>query len=229
MLSRMADLDPRLLRRMNAQRVLDALRETGATAGHRAGRRAPGCRGRRWTRSPTTSCGSAGSRRWRAVEAPRAAARRAALAFRADAGYVVGRRHRRGQGARGRRRPARRGGRRARARVRRRGAAAGDPASRPRTLKDAGIARSCCLACVGCTGAMDTPRGRVLFCSVFPDDFDLAGALAGTLGRADRDRERLQPGRDRRALAAAPRAASTTSSACSRASGSARASWSAAS
>jgi predicted NBD/HSP70 family sugar kinase len=32
-------------------------------------------------------------------------------------------------------------------------------------------------ACVGCTGAMDRARGRVLFSSVFPDDFDLAAAL----------------------------------------------------
>jgi len=33
-------------------------------------------------------------------------------------------------------------------------------------------------ACVGCTGAMNTARGTVLFSSVFPDDFDLAGAFA---------------------------------------------------
>jgi predicted NBD/HSP70 family sugar kinase len=32
-------------------------------------------------------------------------------------------------------------------------------------------------ACVGCTGAMDRARGTVLFSSVFDDDFDLAGAL----------------------------------------------------
>ena len=42
--------------------------------------------------------------------------------------------------------------------------------------------------------------GRVLFSSVFPDDFDLAGALALDARPADRGRERLQPGRDRRAL-----------------------------
>jgi predicted NBD/HSP70 family sugar kinase len=52
------------------------------------------------------------------------------------------------------------------------------------TLKDAGIAREALLAsCVGCTGAMDTPTGRVLFSSVFPAGFDLAGALARTLSR----------------------------------------------
>ncbi|WP_028065218.1 ROK family transcriptional regulator [Solirubrobacter soli] len=32
-------------------------------------------------------------------------------------------------------------------------------------------------ACVGCTGAMDRTRGTVLFSSVFDDDFDLAGAI----------------------------------------------------
>ena len=33
-------------------------------------------------------------------------------------------------------------------------------------------------ACVGCTGAMDRARGSVLFSSVFDDGFDLAGAIA---------------------------------------------------
>jgi predicted NBD/HSP70 family sugar kinase len=33
-------------------------------------------------------------------------------------------------------------------------------------------------ACVGCTGAMDRARGTVLFSSVFEDDFDLAGAFS---------------------------------------------------
>lgn len=52
------------------------------------------------------------------------------------------------------------------------------------TLGDAGLSRADLVSsCVGCTGAMDSPRGRVLFSSVFPDDFDLAGALARTLGR----------------------------------------------
>jgi predicted NBD/HSP70 family sugar kinase len=36
---------------------------------------------------------------------------------------------------------------------------------------------------VGCTGAMDTKRGRVLFSSVFPSGFDLSDAMRGTLGR----------------------------------------------
>jgi predicted NBD/HSP70 family sugar kinase len=52
------------------------------------------------------------------------------------------------------------------------------------TLSDAGVTRAELLSsCVGCTGAMDTPRGRVLFSSVFEDDFDLAGSLARSLGR----------------------------------------------
>src|SRR3954447_12568757 len=37
-------------------------------------------------------------------------------------------------------------------------------------------------ACVGCTGAMNAAEGRVLFSSVFPDGFDLADALTGTFG-----------------------------------------------
>jgi predicted NBD/HSP70 family sugar kinase len=51
-------------------------------------------------------------------------------------------------------------------------------------LKAAGIAREQVLmAGVGCTGPMDPVSGRVLFSTVFPEGFDLAGALAGTLGR----------------------------------------------
>ena len=96
------------------------------------------------------------------------------------------------------------------------------------TLTDAGVARSELLSsCVGCTGAMDTPRGRVLFSSVFEDDFDLAGSMARSLGRPvviENDCN-LAVIAERWCGAAA---GSTTSSACSRASGSARASWSAA-
>ena len=51
------------------------------------------------------------------------------------------------------------------------------------TLTDAGVRRDQLLfSCVGCTGAMDTARGRVLFSSIFDDDFDLAGAFARSLG-----------------------------------------------
>jgi predicted NBD/HSP70 family sugar kinase len=52
------------------------------------------------------------------------------------------------------------------------------------TLGDAGVTRGDLLSsCVGCTGAMDTPRGRVLFSSVFEDGYDLAGSMARSLGR----------------------------------------------
>src|SRR3954454_1449605 len=37
-------------------------------------------------------------------------------------------------------------------------------------------------SCAGCTGPIDRD-GRVLFSSIFPEGFDLAGALAGPLGR----------------------------------------------
>ena len=51
-------------------------------------------------------------------------------------------------------------------------------------LKEAGLApRELLGACVGCTGAMDTATGRVLFSSIFPAGYDLGKALAGTLGR----------------------------------------------
>jgi predicted NBD/HSP70 family sugar kinase len=53
------------------------------------------------------------------------------------------------------------------------------------TLKDAGITREQLLmSCVGCTGPMDPATGHVLFSSVFPEGFDLARALSGTLGHA---------------------------------------------
>lgn len=47
-------------------------------------------------------------------------------------------------------------------------------------LADAGVA-SPVSSCVGCTGPMDPRTGHVLFSSVFPDDFDLAGAMASVL------------------------------------------------
>jgi predicted NBD/HSP70 family sugar kinase len=53
------------------------------------------------------------------------------------------------------------------------------------TLADAGLPGTRLLsACIGCTGPMDTRRGRVLFSTIFPDGFDLAGALAPVLGPA---------------------------------------------
>jgi predicted NBD/HSP70 family sugar kinase len=52
-------------------------------------------------------------------------------------------------------------------------------------LKEAGVAREDLVgACVGCTGAIDRPRGRVLFSSVFAAGFELARAFRGTLGNA---------------------------------------------
>jgi predicted NBD/HSP70 family sugar kinase len=51
-------------------------------------------------------------------------------------------------------------------------------------LKDAGLRTGELLgAVVGCTGAMDSATGRVLFSSVFPGGYDLGKALARTLGR----------------------------------------------
>jgi predicted NBD/HSP70 family sugar kinase len=53
------------------------------------------------------------------------------------------------------------------------------------TLEDAAVGREQLLgACVGCTGAMDTPNGHVLFSTVLPEGFDLAGAFRPTLGSA---------------------------------------------
>lgn len=52
------------------------------------------------------------------------------------------------------------------------------------TLRAAGIKRDRLLSsCVGCTGPMNPTTGRVLFSDVFPEGFDLAGAMARTLGR----------------------------------------------
>jgi predicted NBD/HSP70 family sugar kinase len=56
-------------------------------------------------------------------------------------------------------------------------------ASVSRTLKAARVRREDLLsACVGCTGPMDPQTGRVIFSSLFEDGFDLAGALRRTLG-----------------------------------------------
>ena len=53
------------------------------------------------------------------------------------------------------------------------------------TLSDASIGtRDLVSACIGCTGAMDTPNGRVIFSTIFPDGYDLAGALEPVLGPA---------------------------------------------
>ena len=155
-----------------------------------------------------------------------------ALAFRADAGYVVGVDIGEVQGARRGRRPAR--ARSSPSGVREfdgDGAAAGRSGTRVarRSRTRASRATQLLAACVGCTGA-DGPAHAAASCSrsIFPDDFDLAGALAGTLGRRPVVENDCNLGVIAERWCGAAQA-STTSSACSRASGSARASWSAAS
>jgi predicted NBD/HSP70 family sugar kinase len=52
-------------------------------------------------------------------------------------------------------------------------------------LADAGVGREQLLSsCIGCTGPMDSRNGRVLFSTIFPDGFNLAGALSSVLGPA---------------------------------------------
>jgi predicted NBD/HSP70 family sugar kinase len=172
----------RLLRRMNAQRVLDALRSSGplrvtelvATTG---------------LSRPTVDAVADELIRlgWLAeVTAPGGARGRPArsLAFRADAGYVFGVDI--GE-VKVRTAVADLLGEVVAERVREFADAERLPIIRRTigaTLADAGLSRADLLgSCVGCTGAMDTQRGRVLFSSVFDDDYDLAGSMARTLGR----------------------------------------------
>ena len=86
---------------------------------------------------------------------------RARLRFRADAGYVAGARHRRGQGARGGRRSRGRGRGRAGPRVRRRRTGCRSSA---RTARGAQARLGLrCSACVGCTGRDGRPaRARAV-------------------------------------------------------------------
>ena len=52
-----------------------------------------------------------------------------------------------------------------------------------RVLRSAGVTRERLVsACVGCTGPMDPESGRVIFSSLFDSGFDLAGAMRRTLG-----------------------------------------------
>ena len=144
------------------------------------------------------------------------------LAFRADAGYVVGVDIGEEQGARGGGRPARRDRRRARARVRRaRTACAVDPPARSRaTLKDAGVRRDSCWRRASAAPARWTPtRARALQQRLPGRVRPRRRAGAARSARPVRGRERLQPRRDRRALARRRARAATTSSACSPASG----------
>jgi predicted NBD/HSP70 family sugar kinase len=175
---------PRLLRRLNAQRVLDALRATPGPM------RVTELVARTELSRPTVDAVADDLVRlgWveeSVAEAPRRGRPARLLSFRASAGYVaavdigeekvrvavadllgavVAERVRAFDGAE-------------RLPVIRRTASA--------TFKDAGIARErLLLSCVGCTGPMDPVTGRVLFSSIFPDGFDLARALTGTLGPA---------------------------------------------
>src|SRR4051794_323878 len=174
---------PRLLRRLNAQLVLDAVRETGPA-------RVAELVARTGLSRPTVDAVAADLVRlgWLeeiAAEPPRRGRPARSLTFRADAGYVFGVDI--GE-VKVRTAVADLHGEIVAERVREFAGEDRLPIIRrviAGTLRDAGVRREQLLfACVGCTGAMDTPRGRVLFSSIFPDDFDLAGAFSSSLGDA---------------------------------------------
>ncbi|MGH2945969.1 MAG: ROK family transcriptional regulator [Solirubrobacteraceae bacterium] len=171
---------PRLLRRLNAQRVFDALRDGGA-------QRVTELVAHTGLSRPTVDAVADDLVRlgWASevtARTPRRGRPARSLAFKADAGYVaaldigevkvraavadlrgeiVGERVHEFDGAD--RVPA----------IRRIAGA---------TLKDAGVSRRRLLAsCVGCTGAMDPAAGRVIFSTALPHGFNLAGALQRTL------------------------------------------------
>ena len=173
---------PRLLRRINAQRVLDTLRSGGPL-------RVTELMASTGLSRPTVDAVADDLIRlgWVAEVATseRARGRPArSLAFRADAGYVFGVDI--GE-VKVRTAVADLRGSVVAERVREFAGEERLPVIRRTigaTLADAGVARGELLSsCVGCTGAMDTPRGRVLFSSVFEDDYDLAGSMARSLGR----------------------------------------------
>jgi predicted NBD/HSP70 family sugar kinase len=171
----------RLLRRLNAQRVLDALRESGPA-------RVTELVARTDLSRPTVDAVADDLLRlgWiteLAAERPRRGRPARSLAFRADAGYVAGIDI--GE-VKVRTAVADLSGQVVAERVREFGSDERLPvigAVAADTLAAAGVG-DLLGACVGCTGAMDTPNGRVLFSSVFPAGFDLAGALAPVLGPA---------------------------------------------
>ena len=152
---------------MNAQRVLDVLRAGGplrVTELVSRDRALAADRGRGGGRARAAGLALGGG------APPRGARGRPArsLAFRADAGYVVGVDI--GE-YKVRCAVADLRGRVVAERVREfggDGAAPGDPRTRSRPSSGRGVGASCCSRCVGCTGAMDTARGTVLFSSVFP-------------------------------------------------------------
>ena len=190
---------PRLLRRLNANLVLDALRSAGPL-------RVTDLVARTHLSRPTVDAVADDLLRLGWLEqvgaAPGAGPRRGRparlLAFRADAGYVVGvdigehtvrvavadllgrvvaeRRHGLAAHRRGTGPPTVPHGSERLELVRRTAAA---------TLADAGVGRDAVLAAsVGCTGGMDAETGAVLFTSAFPGlaDVNLRTALTGTLG-----------------------------------------------
>jgi predicted NBD/HSP70 family sugar kinase len=172
---------PRLLRRLNAERVLDAVREAGPL-------RVTELVARTGLSRPTVDAVADDLVRVGWLEETAAQARRGrparSLSFRADAGYVAGLDI--GE-VKVRAAVADLQGEIVAERVREFEGADRLPVIRRTmraTLADAGIAREQLLAaCAGCTGPMDPRTGHVLFSSIFPDDYDLAGALAGTFGR----------------------------------------------
>jgi predicted NBD/HSP70 family sugar kinase len=171
---------PRLLRRLNATRVLDTLRAGGP-------RRVTELVAQTGLSRPTVDAVAddlvrLGWVREVMAETPRRGRPARSLAFKADAGHVaavdigevkvrtavadlsgeiLAERVREFDGA-------------DRLPVIRRAAAA--------TLKAAGITRGELLtSCVGCTGAVDPVAGRILFSTVLPDGFDLRSAMQRTL------------------------------------------------
>jgi len=171
----------RLLRRLNAERVLDAVRDTGPL-------RVTELVASTGLSRPTVDAVADDLIRLGWLEEIAAEARRGrparSLAFRADAGYVAGLDI--GE-VKVRTAVADLRGEIVAERVRE-FAGADRLAVIRRTIRatmaDAGVARQQLLAaCAGCTGPMDPRTGHVLFSSIFEDDYDLAGALEGTFGR----------------------------------------------
>jgi predicted NBD/HSP70 family sugar kinase len=174
---------PRLLRRLNAERVLHALRETGPL-------RVTELVARTGLSRPTVDAVADDLLRlgWLeelAADRPRRGRPARSLSFRAQAGYVAGLDI--GE-IKVRAAVADLTGRVVAEHVREFDGAQRLPAIRrvaAATLKDAGITRDQLQAsCVGCTGPMEPRTGRVLYSTIFPDGFNLAGALANTLGRS---------------------------------------------
>jgi predicted NBD/HSP70 family sugar kinase len=163
----------RLLRRMNAQRVLDALRSSGPM-------RVTELVSLTELSRPTVDAVADELVRlgWLSEQVPITDGARGrparSLAFRADAGYVVGVDI--GE-VKVRCAVADLRGEIVAERVREFAGAKRLPVIRREVASVVEDVGDLLFACVGCTGAMDRSRGRVLFSSVFPDGFDLAGSL----------------------------------------------------